>query len=157
MGYCYTREGLLCCDVCSNVGGVRKYRCPFGWCQAIALCPSCKEKHPEYTSKKYHRKQGCEKQSIQFHGELERRASMIAAGEFVRCSTLSHPEHKPLDVKVIFQGGDHKEQAYWMTDKTYHAISYDAPATPADYRKHGKIKEAKNTKIYDAELEAVPA
>jgi len=40
MGYCY--EGRkLCCDNCGVAGGVRKRKCPYGYCPAAALCNRC--------------------------------------------------------------------------------------------------------------------
>jgi hypothetical protein len=42
MGYSYDRAtGRLCCDNCGMDGGVRKRRCPAGWCPPWALCPAC--------------------------------------------------------------------------------------------------------------------
>ena len=45
MGYSYTvhpgGHDTLDCDACPTTGGVRKHRCPVGWCPSIALCTSC--------------------------------------------------------------------------------------------------------------------
>jgi hypothetical protein len=34
----------LSCDACGHVGGVRKRRCPVGYCPAPALCGACNAK-----------------------------------------------------------------------------------------------------------------
>lgn len=156
MGYSCDDKGRLCCDICSSSGEVRKYRCPFGWCQAVALCPKCRKEHPEYVSKDLHRKYGCEKSHQEAVKQEAERQSLLDSGKFVRCSALWHPERPEPNVKVIFQGRS-GEEAYWMSNKTYDSIPLLVNATPADYRKHGEIIKAANLEIYDAELEAVPA
>lgn len=151
MGYSYC-DGKLCCDVCSRSGGVRKYRCPFGYCQATALCPDCKERHPEYLSKELHRKNGCEKNSQEFDQQEKEKADLLAQGKYVRCSALWHP---PADkVKVIFHGqtGD---KAYFMTQATYRAIPLGVNATIEDYQAKGEITECRNLDIYNPETEPV--
>lgn len=154
MGYCYeSSTGRLCCDVCDHAGGVRKFRCPFGWCQAIALCPECRRKHPEYVSAETHRQAGCEKRHQEFAEHEDQRKALIEFGEFVRCSALTHRgKHPgPEDVKVIFHGANGQYQTYWMSEATYHAIPLGVNATPDDYRKHGNVIEAKSLDIYDDE------
>lgn len=152
MGYCYTADGKLCCDVCDHSGGVRKFRCPFGYCQAVALCPKCKHEHPEYVTKAFHRKQGCEKNHNEFARQEAERASLIERGQFVRTSALWHPQRPGDNIKVIFQGRDRTSKAFWMSDKTYHAIPFGVNATPKEYRKHGAVAEARSLDIYDAEI-----
>ncbi len=156
MGYCYdARTGALACDICDHSGGVRKFKCPFGWCQAIAICPECKAKHPELVTKAYHRKRGCEEQHIKYERLGKERTAMIAAGKFIRSSALWHPKRPGLNVKVFFQGVGVGE-IYWMSQKTYDAIPIlDVNATPDDYRKHGEVVDAESLDIYDMELEAV--
>ncbi len=142
MGYSYC-EGKLCCDVCGDYGQVRKYKCPFGYCPAIALCPKCKREHPEYTSKEGHRAHDCEKHSQEYHRQEEDKAAIINAGGVVRCAALGHGQ----SVKVIFQG-QHDEQAYLMSQATYDAIPLMVNATPDDYRKHGEVTPAQSLDIY---------
>jgi hypothetical protein len=154
MGYSYTAAGKLCCDVCDNDGGVKKYPCPFGWCQPIALCPECKAKHPEYVSKAHHRERGCERQHLEFERQKKERQDLIDAGQVVRCAALSHQEHPGPNIKVIFKGKI-GERAFWMSQETYHSLPLVDNATPADYRRHGPIMEARNVDLLDAELEEV--
>ena len=152
MGYCYDQEGKLCCDVCSSSGGVHKHKCPFGWCQPVALCPKCKEEHPEYLTKEFHRKNGCEKNSQEFHQQEKEKADLIAAGRFVRCSALwLPPEDK---VKVIFHGQT-VDKAYFMTQATYDAIPLMVNATIEDYQAKGTITECRNLDIRDPENKPV--
>jgi len=151
MGYSYDASGRLCCDVCDKSGGVRKYRCPFGYCPAIALCPTCKETHPHYISKKAHREQGCEEQSRLFDQHEQEKNQLIASGKFVRCAALKHYIAGIDRDKVIFRGKDGAEQAYWMSPETYKAIPWFENATPEDYMKHGEVQQAANTDIYDSE------
>lgn len=48
MGFSYsinprTGRQSLACDFCGTSGGVRKIRCPYGYCQAWATCPACRK------------------------------------------------------------------------------------------------------------------
>jgi hypothetical protein len=156
MGYSYeTRTGRLCCDVCDKAGDVRKYKCPFGYCPAIALCPDCKAKHPEYVSKAGHRKQGCEKSMNKAISRERREQYMLDHGMFIRCSALSHHMLGLSVVKVIFRNKSREEQAFFMAPETYHAIPLLRAATVSDYEKYGKVTPAVNTDIYDPERERV--
>ena len=147
MGYCYDADGKLCCDVCSESGGVRKHRCPFGYCQPIALCPKCKREHPEYVSKAYHRENGCEANHLRFQQEEAQRQQLLDSGKLLRCSALQHNGR----VKVIFRGKNGKERAFWMAPRTYRRIALGVPATPQDFKALGKVTRAKTTDIYDSE------
>jgi hypothetical protein len=144
MGYSYQGR-QLCCDVCGKVGGVRKVRCPFGYCQAVAICPACKKEHPEYVSKEGHRKMGCDVKHDEFMREQAKRADIIARGGLLRVAALSHGAM----VKVIFKGRD-GDYAYFMEPETYHAIPIDVPAELTDYRAHGKVWPSQNNDIYGA-------
>ncbi len=144
MGYCYDSGGLLCCDVCSNSGGVRKHRCPFGWCQAIALCSHCLEEQRYLLSKECHRGRGCEKASKKYKADLLERHNLITAGHCVRYSALAHGEH----VKVLFTG-DNGNIAFLMAHPTYDAIPLLTNATPGDYAAIGSIVAAKNADLRD--------
>lgn len=154
MGYSYDRNGRLCCDICDSSGGVRKYRCPFGYCHAIALCPKCKSEHPEYVSKEFHRKHGCDARQKELARFQQERISMQASGKFIRTSALLHPKRPQPNIKVIFSGANGECQGYWMTDKTYYSIPIGElnNPTPDDYCKFGKVIKAKNENIYDMEM-----
>jgi len=147
MGYCYDADGKLCCDVCGDSGGVRKNRCPFGYCQPIALCQKCKREHPEYVSKAYHRENGCEANHLRFQQEEAQRQQLLDSGKLLRCSALRHNGR----VKVIFRGKNGKERAFWMATRTYRRIPLGEPATVEDYKAIGKVTRAKTTDIYDSE------
>jgi hypothetical protein len=88
MGYCYSQSGRLLCDYC-GAEGARKYRCPFGYCQAVAACPACRKEHAQHFGRAAHRENGCEKRHLQFAAELAERAAAIAAGEFVLSAGLN--------------------------------------------------------------------
>ena len=38
-------SGALCCDSCGTSGGVRKIKCPHGWCPSRAMCAACRAKY----------------------------------------------------------------------------------------------------------------
>lgn len=147
MGYSYC-NGKLCCDVCGDYGGVRKHRCPFGWCPRIALCPRCKREHPEYLTKAYHREHGnCEENHLRFERERAEELRLLNDGRLIRRSALRHNGR----VKVIFRGKNDKVRAFWMAPRTYGAIELGVPATVEDYKALGKVTRARNTNIYDNE------
>lgn len=142
MGYSY--EGKkLCCDNCGKAGA-RKYRCPFGYCPAEALCPECRKAHPEWVSKAYHRQKGCERSHLDYQAEQQRGRDLLAAGKWLRVSALWHPPNR---VKVIFKSQT-GEKAYWMTNEEYDRVGLRANATLDDYK---VIGPAKNTDLYDGE------
>lgn len=155
MGYSYC-HGLLCCDVCGDYGGVRKHRCPFGWCPKIALCQKCRREHPEMVTKDYHRKHGdCEKHHLAFEKQKARELQLLNEGSLLRRSALQHKDKGGWRIKVIFRGllkaGKQLERAFWMAPRTYRTIELGVPATVEDYKALGKVTRARNTDIYDAE------
>ena len=42
MGFIYTKDGKLCCDICGNYPATKK-PCKYGYCQPYALCKACRE------------------------------------------------------------------------------------------------------------------
>jgi len=126
MGYSYTLDGKLCCDVCGNSGDTRKYKCPYNWCQSIAMCTDCRKEHG-YHKKEHHT--GCKQSSIEFHKREAKRKELIENGFFVRCSALGKDNGF---IHVLFQGKTETVGRY-MTDKTYHAIPLLTNATIEDY------------------------
>jgi len=136
MGYVYegrhSGRGRLCCDACGNAGGVRKVRCPFGYCQATALCPACR-KNPKIKvgmSAEGHRALGCEAAHESFVKREAATKSMLDAGEYVRVAALGQDDGR---VKVWFRNRDSVEKVYLMTAAAYGSIPLLVPATPADY------------------------
>jgi hypothetical protein len=105
MGYCYEaykgKCGRLCCDLCGNAGGVRKVRCPFGYCQAIAACPACRKAHPEVFSKAKHRERGCEAAHLKFNVDLMNKMALLADGAYILRSGLGVGNGT---VHAIFEG-----------------------------------------------------
>ena len=156
MGYSYC-GGLLCCDVCGDTGGVRKHKCPFGWCPKVALCPKCKREHPEYLTKSYHREHGnCEENHLRFERQKAKELQLLNEGKLLRRSALQHKTKTSWRIKVIFRGlfKEGKEQiirAFWMAPRTYRAIELGVPASVEDYKALGKVTRARNADIYDAE------
>ncbi len=144
MGYSYDQDGHLCCDVCDHSGGVRKHKCPWNWCQAIALCPQCRVAERYLLTNEYHRGRGCEKFGKEFRALALERHSLLTGGQCVRCAALRHYDQ----VKVIFRG-QRSEFAYLMEPSTYYAIPLLVNATPEDYAKIGTIRRAQNTDLHD--------
>ena len=142
MGYSYERTSTghkaLCCDICGKAGGVRKIKCPFGYCQAVATCSDCKKTKAEEL-RQHHITNRCEELHNKFQAEEKRKADLIASGKPVRCSALQFND--PSMVHVLFQMKD-GTIGYKMSRETYHAIELGVPATPDDYRKHGKLEDA---------------
>jgi len=144
MGFCYTDTGLLCCDICGRHGGVRKIRCPFGWCGPCAACPDCR-KDPDkkkYFSAAHHRESGCEREHARFAASEKLRYDLINAGRAVRCSALSVKVGKRDKVHVLFAKKDGSCIGFYMSAETYHAFPLAEPKTPEDYRRHGKLTKA---------------
>ena len=91
MGYCYDSKNRLCCDVCGTAGGVRKIKCPVGYCQSIATCQSatCKAKVKALDHS------DCHKQVARHKAELavitEGRASLLLYTETSGTHTFWRP------------------------------------------------------------------
>lgn len=155
MGYSYAvvsghKSNLLCCDVCGTAGGVRKHKCPFNWCQAIALCPACHKAHPEYTSVETH--QGCESAHAKFHAQEQHKRDLLAAGKAVRCSASSWSvaaKMLPNGVHVLFKDANGNVTAYVMTAETYEAVGLCGPATVEDYAHHGRVIQVMSVDFWD--------
>ena len=138
MGFCYQGR-LLVCDICGAVGGVRKIKCPAGYCQSVAQCPECrrtkrlKREHPDYHK-------DCAARHAEFGAKMAKREALIEAGVSVRCSALSVSDTK---VHVLFQ--TNKEGAtigYYMTPEVYASIPLLESVSPEDYRAFGELTEA---------------
>lgn len=85
MGYCY--EGRkLCCDNCGFAGS-RKYKCPYGYCQAVALCKTCKA-DPVVKMKVKKSHSNCEEGAKVWNRREQERRGLLMAGYFVRCSAF---------------------------------------------------------------------
>lgn len=141
MGYSYV-GGSLCCDFCDMPGGVRKYRCPFGYCQALAACPPCRKTHARVFTKEAHRELGCEKYHEEFVARQALEKLLLAKGQAVRCSALSIKHNGKDVVHVLFKKADGACVGFYMDHTTYDAIPILTPATPKDYREFGILRKA---------------
>jgi hypothetical protein len=102
MGYCYSQSGGLLCDFCGGIGA-KKYRCPFGYCQPLAACPACHEKHAAEFGRAVHRANGCERAAQRYAADEAAGAAAMAAGEYLLVAGLNAPGDM---VHAIFRGKD---------------------------------------------------
>lgn len=159
MGYCTTRSRItgrevLTCDSCGGYPS-KKYPCPFGYCQAAALCFSCREK--DKTGRRAaHRAAGCETAHKAYAAHHQQAAELLKAGKWLRCSALQHEDRPQNHVKVIFRNAARVCRAFFMAHTTYDAIPNGQNATIEDYQAIAPIEAAKNTDIYDAEQGPAP-
>ena len=144
MGYSYDGQGRLCCDVCGRSGGVRKIRCPFGWCPPAALCQECRSKYGSRLTRAYHRQMGCEADVAEARQRDAEQQALLDSGNYVRTSALAHNGR----VKVVFRNAAGDRKAYWMAPGTYRSIPLMQPATPAHFSEYGKVTEAENADMY---------
>jgi len=142
MGNFYDQDNRLCCDFCGVSGGVRRYKCPFGYCKSIAACPSCRKKHKEVFSKGYHREQGCEKSQMEFDEREAKKEGLLNDGKAIRCSALGVEDGK---VHVLFRKKDGSMEGYCMSKELYNMFQLLEVVTPDDFKQHGELKEASNS------------
>lgn len=146
MGYSYDGQGRLCCDICDRSGGVRKHRCPFGWCQSLALCPACRSgEGKKYRTVAYHKGQGCEARHKEYIQQQAEAQDLLIQGKFLRKAARGYGQR----VKVLFQNFLGQDKAYWMSRKTYRKISILTNAMIEDYQKLGKLRPAKSTNLWE--------
>ena len=151
MGFIYTKDGKLCCDICGNYPATKK-PCKYGYCQPYALCKACREDTVKMTKLNDYHETVCKPASIEFDKVRKQEASMLDAGLFLRCAALSHKDKIPHSesIKVIFRNKEREEVSYFMSDDTYHAFPLGTPTTPNDYQSKGKIIKCLNNDIYQA-------
>lgn len=151
MGYCTRvdrttgRESLVC-DGCGRAGGVRRRRCPFGYCCSPALCREC-HLRLKHGRKATHRKWGCDVKHAEFVADRERAKAFIAAGVPVRCSALgADTPDAPGRIHVLFQTASGTIGRY-MPKAVYDAHPLGVTVTLADYEKthDGELPEAPAT------------
>ena len=120
MGYCYSQNGGLLCDICGG-RGARKYRCPFGYCQPIAACPACHEKHAAEFGRAAHRARGCEREHLRYVADEAAGAAAMAAGEYLLAAGLSVPGGM---VHAIFRGkaGEERQADTLRNLSTAHGV-----------------------------------
>ena len=139
MGYSYDNRNRLCCDNCGRSGGVRKVRCPFYWCPAVALCRECRRTHREYASRTYHTNKGCLAHHLEYQRQNAEMAHLISEGRLVRVAACGDNGR----VLVTFAGQNGTRPNFWMAKRTYHAIPLGVNATVEDYQKFGKVTRAR--------------
>lgn len=135
MGYCY-QDGKLCCDACGAVGGVRKRRCPYGWCSAPAICRSCWQNGEREKCKSYHAELNCQDKSAQYAREKAEERALLNQGAWIRSAVVAEDGGR---VKVWFRNKNGEELVQWMAPETYNALPLLKPYTPADYALHGEV------------------
>ncbi len=138
MGFCYTNDGRLCCDIC-GAAGAKKYRCPFGYCQATAACPRCRRERDELFGRAAHREHGCERLHNEYQAQQDEREAMLGDGKALRCSALGDDSGR---VHVLFRRHDGQCEGWYMSSETYRSIPLGDNATPDDYRQHGVLSPA---------------
>jgi len=150
MGYVYeknwkTGRQMLCCDSCGTTEKVKKFRCPFGYCPAPALCPACAVEH-KVRHKATHIAKGCDVRSARIKNDQERRSELMSAGKLVRYAATRHGAK---GVKVLFKNAA-RERAYWMPKAVYRSIPLSTPAVVADYQRIGVVVEADSVLLFEA-------
>ena len=138
MGYSYTMGGKLCCDVCGNAGKVRKIKCPAGYCQAIAQCPTCR-KDTAIQARIAASHKDCGRLHAEYMAELAERDAKLAAGLYVLASALSVNDGT---VHVLFRNAAGKYQGYYMANSLYNPRLPNAYPTPDDFASLGTILPA---------------
>lgn len=129
MGYCYDAiSGMLVCDGCGKHGGVRKVRCPFGYCPPPALCQDCRTKHRAEFTKASHAECAREVEAMR-RAEAET-AAHLAAGRFVRAAALAVDDGR---VHVLFKGAGGQYVGRYMSPAAYRAFPLLAVKTIEDY------------------------
>lgn len=141
MGFCYQMSGgrkLLCCDVCGTAGGVRKQRCPAGYCPAVAVCPACRAK-PETMARlrAYHVDNDCAGASARFAAAEAAVATAQANGAHTFCASV-YDDSTRQTVRCWFRNaaGDEKEAVVTNAVRdtltrtsTYEALAREARCT----------------------------
>ena len=142
MGYCYDHEGKLCCDFCGKSGGVRRKKCPHGWCQPVAICPVCR-KDKEKMAKESAAHGDCERLSNEAKARDAKVQALLDQDRFIRASALGvhGPDGTEL-VHVIFRNKDNIVRGFYMESKVYAGIPLSAPATIEDYQSLGNLLPA---------------
>lgn len=138
MGYCYSAGGGLICEGCGTDVGVRKRRCPHGWCQADALCSECNAtKRPPH--------KGCKEAAERWKADQRRHQELLDEGCYVRCSALGVGSGSSYRVHVLFENKSGETQGFYMAKETYNKLPLAVPVTADDYRQYGELEPAPST------------
>lgn len=147
MGFCY--EGRkLCCDGCGVAGGVRKRKCPHGYCPSSALCAGCL-KAVKASGKWKLAHSTCEAGHAAYVAKEKAGAELLAAGRLLRCAALNVAKDGS-KVHVLFKDKDGNHTGFYMAKTTYDAFSLGAHVTPGDYAAVGTLTPAPSDFNYGA-------
>ena len=81
---------MLCCEVCGAAdGSVRKRSCSYGYCQATALCTSCRSDGSVLASLRDYCDAHCLEASRVWAAECAAKDAALASGAHVFCSALN--------------------------------------------------------------------
>ena len=107
MGYCYdTRTGQLVCDSCGIHGGVRRVKCKYGYCPALALCASCR-KNPEIkTERAAFCDANCKEAAARFAALDAAIKEALDSGHYVFCSSVYAKGSDRTEVEMTFRNAD---------------------------------------------------
>ena len=136
MGYSYDAYRRLCCDICGQPDGVRKHKCPSGYCPAVAAHLACL-KTVKQSGKWAEIHKHCPVSAAKYAAKEARRAALLGSGQPVRFSAL---DAGPNGVRVVFKVQGSPDVAFHMAPETYDAIPLGEPATPDDYRAFGSLE-----------------
>ena len=147
MGYCTDQHGRLCCDFCGQSGGVKRRRCPFGYCQSVACCTrqECRDKLKDYRKK--HCRTSCKKGHAEFVAMQEEKQRLLQAGKWLRRAAWNWGKC----VKVMFHNLHGHDLEVDMAKQTYDAFPLLTNVTLEQYKEVGRVE----AEPFDAD-EAVP-
>lgn len=144
MGFCFDDRGRLCCDACPTSGGVRKMKCPWGYCYPVALCAECRKKHKDKLGKKFHREQGCEQKHFVAVRENAERKAKLDAGKLILASAVGLHDGSGI-VRVTFiklVDGSHVSETFLMHENVYDKRdTMGHTPTLDDFQKVGEVKQ----------------
>ena len=136
MGLKTSPDGKVCCEFCATTLLVKTFRCPFRYCESVAMCPACSKKHPHLKTKAGHRHTGCEENAIKVKAQTRERQEIFNAGQFLLAASLKTGESL---IHAIFRSGDARigrfipEALFCSADKTINP-------TLEDFERRGRMK-----------------
>lgn len=145
MGYCYQGR-MLVCDFCGHVGGVKKIRCTYGYCQSPAMCPNCRQK--EMKGFRANCKIHCKKGHLEFMARQLQETTLLDAGNWVRCSASSVDVENKSMIHVLFKNKNGENKGYYMSKEVYDSFDLLAIVTPEMYMTKGELLSAPNSYEY---------
>lgn len=121
-GFIYDSQNRLACDYCAASGNVRRQKCPFGYCQAVAACPKCKKTHAVDFTPAKHREMGCEREMKEVREDNRRLREGLAQGRLLRVSAFMSST-QPGMVDVIFQDAHRRDTVRVFPKALYDSFS----------------------------------